>query len=139
MSNESQSSIEEEFESFCRRYGVHSAGEMAAKISGFDWATTPLGPINSWSETLLSAVNMILSAPLPMQLLWGQDFTLIYNDAFMPFLAGKHPAALGRPAAECWFEAWGIVGPQLEQVRLTGQPVQFESSLVPIARNGMFS
>src|ERR1700712_5493061 len=105
MSNESQSSIEEEFESFCRRYGVHSAGEMAAKISGFDWATTPLGPINSWSETLLSAVNMILSAPLPMQLLWGQDFTLIYNDAFMPFLAGKHPKALGRSAAECCFEA----------------------------------
>ena len=137
MSIESQSSTTEEIESSRQGHRVRPVGEMADRIRDFDWTSTQLGAIETWSETLLSAVNMILSSPLPMQLFWGPDYVTLYNDALTPLLTNKHPAALGTPAAICWHEAWGIVGPQLERVRTSGEPVQFERSLVPIERDGI--
>ncbi len=115
---------------------IHGTGEMAERVRSFDWAASPLGDIHTWSETLICAVNMILAAPVPMQLFWGSDFTILYNDALVPLLTDKHPFALGQPAERCWSEAWGTVGPQMAGVRQTGRPLQFDESLVPVARNG---
>jgi signal transduction histidine kinase len=109
----------------------------AELIRRSDWAATSLGAVELWSETLLGSVNMVLAAPIPMQLFWGPDFICIYNDAVMPTLSGKHPGAMGRPAREVWREAWARIGPQMEQVLAHGQAVSCLNALVPILRDGV--
>ena len=36
---------------------------------------------------------------------WGPQLTLLYNDACVPLLGRKHPAALGQPLLDVWAEA----------------------------------
>lgn len=78
---------------------------MSAKVRGYDWASTPLGPIGSWSTALCFAVETILSSRFPSCMTWGPEYTMVYNDAYLP-LMGTKPEALGRPLSEVWSEAW---------------------------------
>ncbi|MBI4781291.1 MAG: response regulator [Oscillatoriophycideae cyanobacterium NC_groundwater_1537_Pr4_S-0.65um_50_18] len=99
-------------------------GEMGALMRNFDWSLTPLGVANQWSESLKISVSLCLQARFPIVIYWGKDLTLLYNDAWKPFLgAKKHPYALGRPCREIWAEIWDVVGGQLEQVMATGQAI----------------
>ena len=116
---------------------IHGHSEMARLIQDLDWTATPLGPVESWSETLLAAVNMMLGAPVPMQLFWGAEFICIYNDAMAPALSDKHPVSLGKSAKTVWSEAWEVIGAQLEQVLQRGEPVTFSDALVPVLLNGI--
>ncbi len=112
-------------------------GEMAALIAQFDWATTPLGPLSSWSHSLKSTVAMLLHSRQPMFLWWGPHLIQIYNDGYRPsFGLGKHPSSLGQKGRDCWPEIWDIIGPQIEDVMSRGVPSWHEDALVPIFRNG---
>jgi PAS domain S-box-containing protein len=93
-----------------RDQGWRTTGRvMADLVEGFDWERTPLGPRSGWSQSLRLATSMILASAFPMALRWGPDFILIYNDAYRPILADKHPWALGRPAREAWSEVWSQI------------------------------
>lgn len=70
-------------------------GEMADRVRAFDWSATPLGSIETWSPSLKFAVDMVLATQLPMALRWGPELVLIYNDAYAPALAERHPEYLG--------------------------------------------
>ncbi len=59
---------------------LSGGGEAAEIIAGFDWAATPLGPIESWPASLKSTVALILRSPVPIVTLWGEDGIMIYND-----------------------------------------------------------
>jgi PAS domain S-box-containing protein len=109
---------------------------MADAVRIYDWSSTPLGPTNQWSETLVCSVNLILASRFPSVILWGPAMTVLYNDDFTPFLAERHPEALGQFASVCWKEAWNIVGPQLEAVLARGETTFREDALVPVMRNG---
>jgi signal transduction histidine kinase len=111
-------------------------GEMAERGRAFDWESTAIGPVSGWSETLLGAVNMMLSASYPILLLCGPELILLYNDAFRPILTDRHPESLGARGREFWTDVWPVVGQQLESVLLEGQTVSFQNALVPILRNG---
>ena len=41
----------------------------------FDWASTPLGPIESWSFDLRAMCNLIMGSPHPAAMYWGDDYT----------------------------------------------------------------
>ena len=116
---------------------IHGHGEMAGLIRSHDWATTRLGAIEQWPAELVSAINMILSSPLPMQIFWGREMTTFYNDALKIFMTGKHPGVLGKPCREAWSEAWPTVGEQLESVLHRGKAISFDHILLPILRNGV--
>ena len=45
--------------------------EMADRIRAYDWAATPLGAIEEWSETLIATVNLMLHSPFPTILSWA--------------------------------------------------------------------
>ncbi len=84
---------------------IYVSGEMADLVRAFDWSTTSLGPISSWTDPLLTCVNLLLSSRHPMFLWWGPEHIQFYNDAYRPFFGvGKHPTALGQPARTCWAE-----------------------------------
>src|SRR4029078_8670404 len=53
---------------------------------------------------------------------WGPEITFLYNDAYLHVLGmAKHPAALGRPAAEVWQEIWDVCGPLADKVFQDGE------------------
>ncbi len=95
--------------------------EMAVRMRAVDWSTTDLGPPESWPENQRTALSICLTSRFPMQVWWGSNLTMLYNDAYIPLLGGgKHPRALGRSAREIWSEIWPQIGPMLDQVVTTG-------------------
>jgi signal transduction histidine kinase len=118
------------------------SGEMAERCRAFDWACTPLGPVEEWSQSLRTMATAVLASRNPMLLFWGPDLIQFYNDAFRPSLgpttgpAPRHPRALGMPAAEFWTDVWEVVGPQIEGVMERGEAVWFEDLYLPIERGG---
>ena len=115
---------------------VSAPGEMADLIREFSWETTPLGPLEHWSETLISTVNLILALPVPSALFWGPELVLLYNDAYRPFTSTKHPTALGCPGVEVWQEAWHIIGPLYEAALTRGERSFQQDVLIPIEEDG---
>ncbi|MCW4470859.1 PAS domain S-box protein [Flavobacterium sp. MFBS3-15] len=113
-------------------------GEMGELIRNFDWATSPIGPIETWPVSLKNAVSTLLYSKFPMFLFWGDDNIQFYNDAFRQMLGhnGKHPDALGQKAIDCWIETWDIVGPLIYNVKNEAEGIYFEDLLIPIYRNG---
>jgi len=90
---------------------------MGALIRAHDWAATPLGPIEGWPQSLKTAANIMLATPGPATILWGPERIQLYNDVYVPIAAERHPAALGRTAAENWNEAYDhFLGPIFDRV-----------------------
>jgi signal transduction histidine kinase len=96
-------------------------GEMGQRIRTHPWAATPLGPVETWPQSLRSAVSILLPSKAQIVLFWGPELIAIYNDAYAPTFGAKHPWALGRPARECWSEVWHVLGPLFEGVLSTGE------------------
>ena len=117
-------------------------GEMAARCRAFDWSSSPLGPVEHWSQSLRTMAAAVLASRNPMLLFWGPELVQFYNDAFRPSLgsstgpAARHPRALGMPAAEFWTDVWEVVGPQIDGVMTRGEAVWFENLHLPIERDG---
>ncbi|MEC5384450.1 PAS domain-containing protein [Uliginosibacterium sp. H3] len=107
---------------------------MGARIRSFDWASGPLGPIESWPTGLRVAVDLMLASRFPTCLFWGPDLIAIYNDSFIPIL-GQKPEALGQPLRITWSEAWADLKPITDKA-LAGESTFIENFLVPVARRG---
>ena len=102
----------------------------------FDWAASPLGPTAGWATSLRTAVSLCLTAPFPTVIFWGPDLVMLYNDASLPILADKHPAALGQRGRDCWPEICSIIGPILEGVLATGEATWSYDLMLPIVHSG---
>ncbi len=113
-------------------------GEMRALCRAFDWASTPLGPVEGWSQSLRTTATTVLASRNPMFLWWGPELVQIYNDDYRPSLGGdgRHPQALGKRAEDFWTDIWEAISPQIEQVMTTGEPTWHEDQYLPIERNG---
>jgi PAS domain S-box-containing protein len=111
-------------------------GKMGALMRGFDWAASPLGPVPDWPPILRTVVSLCLTSRFPTVIFWGPELRMFYNDAYLPMLADKHPAALGQAAQECWPEIWAIIGPMLRGVLDTGEATWSDDLLLPIIHNG---
>jgi PAS domain S-box-containing protein len=110
--------------------------ELASRLLALDWSTTSLGPPEAWPQNLRTCVGICLTSPVPIVLWWGADFTILYNDAYRPFLGeAGHPRFLGRPGREAWSDSWNVIGPILEGVRATGRATWSEDTLLFFARN----
>jgi len=116
---------------------IYGTGEMADLVRAFDWSATSVGPVETWSETLLISVNTLLASRHPLFLWWGEDLIQFYNDAYRPSLGrGKHPAALGQRGQDCWREVWESIGAQVRSVLHGGESTWSVDQYLPIYRNG---
>jgi PAS domain S-box-containing protein len=113
-------------------------GEMHTLCRALDWASTPLGPVSGWSQSLRTIASTLLASRNPMFLWWGPELVQLYNDAYRPSLGdgGRHPRALGMRGREFWTDIWTVIGPQIEQVMTTGEATWHEDQYLPIERNG---
>jgi PAS domain S-box-containing protein len=112
-------------------------GEMGERIRAMNWAETQLGPMESWPQSLRSAVSILLPSKAQIVLFWGPDLIALYNDAYSPVLGIKHPWALGRPARECWSEIWDdLLGPLFKNVIATGESFWAKDHQFLLERHG---
>lgn len=111
-------------------------GEMGALMRSFDWLQTPLGAVQDWSQSLKTAVRIMLTSRQPMFVWWGEALINLYNDAYCSILGGKHPAALGQPASQVWQEIWDQVGPRAESAMRNNEGTYDEALLLIMQRNG---
>jgi GAF domain-containing protein len=117
--------------------GIAPGTEMGARVRAFDWASTPLGPVESWSTGLRTAVRTCLASDFGMLVLWGPELVKIYNDRYRELLgAEKHPGALGRPVREVWPEIWDEIGPMIRAVVDTQVPTFDHHGRLVVERNG---
>ncbi|UVM18743.1 response regulator [Pseudomonas sp. B21-023] len=113
---------------------LDGGGLMAARIRNHDWASTPLGPLDSWPDVLKTSVSLCLASRFPQAVLWGDALITLHNDAFSEILGGK-PTALGRPFSDVWQEAWSNIR-HLAQRALAGEAVYIEDFPLMIERHG---
>ncbi|UBF29963.1 PAS domain-containing protein (plasmid) [Kovacikia minuta CCNUW1] len=97
-----------------------NGGEMGELMHSLDWSQTPVGSVQTWSQSLKSLVKTLLTSRYPMVLTWGSQFTQFYNDAYSELIGDKHPAALGTDIRETLAEAWDTLGPMIQRVMATG-------------------
>ena len=110
--------------------------EMALLMRSHDWSQTPLGAVETWPQSLRSALSICLNSRFPIALYWGQECLLLYNDAWRPIVGNKHPWALGRAARQVWSEIWDDIGPELAGVLATGQGTFHKDDLLSMHRFG---
>lgn len=115
--------------------GVLSAHEVFARQA--DWAATPLGPMSSWSPEFREVVNLLMRNPHPASLFWGQELTMIYNEAYSREVAGnKHPGLMGSGFVGPFAELWESVRPIFQDCARTGKSVRKENDRLLIERFG---
>jgi PAS domain S-box-containing protein len=121
-----------------QKNGSGGTPEMEALIGAFDWRSSPLGSRCSWSPALAWTVRLMLDARSPIALLWGNDFTFLYNDAYRALIGDKHPLALGRPAREVVAEIWETLEPMYRTVMAGEGAVEQVGQYLPLERaNGL--
>src|SRR5688572_23868271 len=110
-------------------------GEMPRLFRSTDWSVLPMGSVDSWPKHVLTAITLMLESPLPMMLVWGQDFRLLYNDACLTLFGGRHPESFGKPGPESLPDAWDKLEPLLEVSR-QGKAIRHDDLYLPLTRNG---
>jgi len=116
---------------------LRGGGALGRLIHDFDWAKTPLGPIETWPQALKTIVRVLLTSRFAMWMSWGPELTFLYNDAYARMSLGKkHPWALGKRSQEVWEEIWDDIGPRIEKVLETGQATWDEALLLFLERSG---
>ncbi|MDR6197495.1 ATP-binding protein [Siphonobacter sp. SORGH_AS_0500] len=85
-------------------------GEMGQLIRSMDWSKTPLGPVESWPQSLRTSVSLCLSSTFPILIAWGPETIQIYNDSYRPICGAKHPESMGQNFRICWETALPVVG-----------------------------
>ena len=108
-------------------------GEIGAQLARRDWSEAGVGPPETWPDPMRSALALILRSGFPMFLIWGPDQLLLYNQAYVPILGHKHPAALGSRFWTVWPEVRDQLEPVLEAA-FAGQSSFFEDLEMTLIR-----
>jgi PAS domain S-box-containing protein len=114
---------------------LSGGGEAADIIANFDWASTSLGPIDSWPSSLKSSISLILRSLVPIVTLWGEDGIMIYNDGYSEFAGGRHPGLFGSKVREGWPEVADF-NDNIMKVGLAGGTLAYRDQVLVLSRNG---
>ena len=112
-----------------------ATGQMGSIVRSHNWSATSIGAIEQWSPSLQTAVSMVLTHHLPMNLLWGTEGLQIYNDAYRALLGSQHLEGLGQPVQSTWVLGWTALEPMLEQVKQTGKAMQLSDQSVGVEQS----
>ena len=110
-------------------------GEMGSLIGSMDWSKTSLGPVAGWSQSLRTTVSICLASDLPICVIWGPGLVQLYNDGYRLICGGKHPRSMGQNFAECWKEAWPVIG-EAHDSALAGDTAFLETQHIFLERHG---
>src|SRR4051794_19158692 len=108
---------------------------MARLMRAHDWSASPLGPPQQWPQSLRSVVSLMLGSGFPMFVAWGPSLAMLYNDSYADILGKKHPAGLGRPFREVWYDILEDIMPLVNRA-LGGETFYVENLLLRMQRRG---
>ncbi|HET8996950.1 MAG TPA: PAS domain-containing protein, partial [Acetobacteraceae bacterium] len=112
-----------------------TGSRTAALIAAHDWAATALGPIETWPQSLRTALGLILHSPVPIVMLWGEDGIMLYNDAYAAFAGARHPRLLGSKVREGWPEVADF-NDNVMKVGLAGGTLAYKDQELTLYRHG---
>ena len=101
-----------------------------------DWSKSPLGPMESWPSQLRQLVLLITADPSPAILHWGDEMTIVYNEAYVPLVGQKHPTLQGQDPRIGFVEMWDTFDKIIKDGQETGQTHFAEKKLVLLQRYG---
>nr|WP_318781085.1 PAS domain S-box protein [Brevundimonas goettingensis] len=105
------------------------------RIRAYDWASTPLGPIDAWPQSLKTATGLLIASPVPIVMLWGEPGVMLYNDAYSVFAGGRHPQLLGSNVREGWPEVADF-NDNVMKVGLAGGTLAYKDQELTLYRTG---
>lgn len=108
---------------------------MGSLMRSMDWSTTSLGPVDGWPQSLRTTVSICLASDLPICVIWGPGHVQLYNDAYRVICGDKHPRSMGQNFAECWQEAWPVIG-EAHDSALAGDTAFLETQRIFLQRHG---
>jgi signal transduction histidine kinase len=111
-------------------------GAVGKLMRAKGWHDTPLGPPETWHQSLKTVIRILLTSRYQMWMCWGPQLTMFYNDAYGPTLGVKQQWALGASAREVWKEIWPDIGPRIEHVLQSGEATWDEGLLLFLERSG---
>lgn len=94
----------------------------------FPWATTSLGPIETWSNALRRYSLMLITDPRPAAMFVGPEKIILYNEGYRLMIGSKHPFMMGKPFAEGWAELGDALEPAFRRAAETGVATQLDDS-----------
>ena len=109
-------------------------GSTGALMRAHDWSDSPLGPPDTWPQSLRTVVSLLLQSQFPMFVAWGEHLGFLYNDPYAEILGTKHPRALGRRFYDIWSEIWPDISPLIDAA-MAGEATYRED--LPHAMNPM--
>jgi len=65
---------------------------------------------------------------------WGDNYTLLYNEACVPIIGAKHPQALGRNPSVAFAETWPAVAPLFDLAYRDGKSTKIHKTEVLLRR-----
>ena len=110
-------------------------GEMVRLIRSTDWSESPLGPPETWPQSLRTTVSLCLASNFPINIIWGPEHVQIYNDGYRIVCGDAHPTALGEAYTKTWRSAWPAIGEPFERA-LAGETSFLENQRMFLFRNG---
>ena len=102
----------------------------------FDWASTELGPIDSWSNELRRMANLLLADPRPAAMFWGENRIMMYNEPYVMVTGQKHPFMMGKPFLIAWAEIAGDFAEAFDKGYETGIATTMDNALFYLERHG---
>lgn len=114
---------------------LRGGGAMADRIRAVDWAATPLGPLEGWPQSLRTVVNLMLSSPGVMSLVWGPEGIHLYNDACSALLQEEGALALGRSVFETFARSRDAFAGHLA-AGMAGGSARLRGQRYPVLRGG---
>jgi hypothetical protein len=93
----------------------------------FDWASTELGPIDSWSSELRQTGCNVL----------GWEPNNMYNEPYVVITGKKHPFIMGKNFLEAWAEIVENFAPVFEKGYETGIATRMDDALLYLERHAI--
>ncbi len=116
---------------------LSGGGEMSERIRAFDWSKTPLGSLETWPQSLKTALKIALNSRYPIWMGWGRELVNLYNTPYIPVLGKRDEWALGASARDVWKEVWEEhLGLQADAVLLRGEASWNDQRQMVMYRNG---
>ena len=114
---------------------LRGGGDTGELIRRHDWSATPLGPLESWPQSLRTVTSMLLLSPVPMVLLWGREGVMIYNDPYSRFAGARHPQLLGCDVRQGWPEV-AEFNDHVMRAGLAGETLTYHDQAFTLLRHG---
>jgi len=99
-------------------------------------ALAALGPPSTWPPPLLWATELMLGANEAMFCAFGPERRMLYNDKYIAILGERHPAAMGAPMSEVWYDIWDDRAQALVERAFAGESIVVDEIERHLLRGG---